>query len=129
APVFELLCRAHVRGTIGVSVSRVGRWWGHARHDLRRAGQRSTEEIDIVGLARNRVVLVGEAKWTSKPLDVSILRDLAEYQIPALQQAGFTLGEPLRTVLYGRSGFTEGLARRAAADPHLDLVELARLLP
>ncbi|MGH3939909.1 MAG: ATP-binding protein [Pseudonocardiaceae bacterium] len=129
APVFELLCRAHVRGTIGVSVSRVGRWWGHARHDLRRAGRRSTEEIDLVGLARNRVVLVGEAKWTSKPLDVSILRDLAEYKVPALQQAGFTLGEPLRTVLYSRSGFAEGLARRAAADPHLDLVELDRLLP
>ncbi len=68
-----------------------GRWWGNARNDLRRNGTRTTEEIDIVGTARKRVTVVGEAKWTTTPLGVSILRDLEEFKIPALAQAGFKI--------------------------------------
>ncbi|MGH3872208.1 MAG: ATP-binding protein [Pseudonocardiaceae bacterium] len=124
APIFEHTCRAHARSSYGGLVSRIGRWWGHARHDLRRSNLRSTEEIDIVGVARNRVTLVGEAKWTSKPLDEPILHDLAEYQLPALQQSGFTLAPRPRTVLYSRSGYTDRLRRRAAEDPDLDLVDV-----
>lgn len=122
APIFEHLCRAHVRATTGAT--RVGCWWGHARHDLRRAGARSTEEIDIVGLARNRVVVVGEARWTVRPLDVSILHDLDEHKLPALRQAGFAVARKPRTVLYSRSGYTDGLRSRAAGRSDLDLVDV-----
>ena len=75
APVFEDLCREHVRAHMGATATRVGRWWGASLNRLRRSGERSTEEVDVVGTARNRVTLVGEVKWTSKP--VGLLRGVA----------------------------------------------------
>jgi AAA+ ATPase superfamily predicted ATPase len=128
APVFEDVCRSHARGLFGQRAPRIGRWWGNARDDLRRTRQRSTEEIDIVGVARGRVTLVGEVKWTSAPLDVSILRDLAEFKLPALRQAGFRLADRPHTVLYCRSGFTDGLHAAAATDDHLHLVDVVDAL-
>lgn len=125
APVFEDACRAHTRRLYGRTATKVGRWWGNARHDLRRTGQRSTEEIDIVGVSRNRVTLVGEVKWTGKPLDVTILRDLAEYKTPALEQAGLKAAPEIRFVLYSKSGYTAGLRRRADEDPLLHLVDVS----
>lgn len=68
APVFEDLCREYVRAHMGATATRVGRWWGNALNRLRQSGERSTEEIDVVGTARKRVTLVGEVKWTSKPI-------------------------------------------------------------
>jgi hypothetical protein len=128
APVFEDACRAHARSAYGSVAPRVGRWWGMARHDLRRAGVRSTEEIDIVGMARNRVTLVGEAKWTAAPLDVTVLRDLTEYKLPALEQAGFKLGGKPVTVLYSKAGYTNGLRDRSAHNDRLILLDVASAL-
>ncbi|MGH8909911.1 MAG: hypothetical protein ACRD0K_26300 [Egibacteraceae bacterium] len=82
---------------------------------------RSTEEIDIVGVARQRVTLVGEAKWTARPLDVTIIRDLAEYKVPALEQAGFRISPRCQTILYCGSGYTDGLRRRADGGPATSL--------
>lgn len=124
APSFEESCRAHVRSSYGRDATRIGSWWGPARHDLRRSGERSAEEIDIVGMARRRITIVGEAKWTTRPLDVRVLRDLAEYKRPALEQAGFPIDPSFRTVLYCRAGYTDGLRRRAAEDPRLHLVNV-----
>lgn len=128
APVFEETCRIHARSVYGKRAPRIGRWWGNARNDLRRSGQRTTEEIDIVGVARGRVTLVGEVKWSSAPLDVSVLRDLNEYKLPALEQAGFKLAAEPAIVLYCRSGYTDGLRNRAANDPKLDLVDAEEVL-
>lgn len=75
-------------------------------------------------MSRNRVTLVGEVKWTGKPLDGSTLRALAEYKVPALEQAGFKTAKAVRTVLYSKSGYTDGLRRRAADDPMLHLVDV-----
>lgn len=92
------------------------------------ARARSTEEIDIVGVARNRVTIVGEARWTARPLDVAILRDLADFKVPALVQAGFRLAGRHRTVLYGKGGYTEGLRRAAGEDDRIVLVDVADML-
>jgi AAA+ ATPase superfamily predicted ATPase len=124
APVFEDACRAHTRATYGKVASRIGRWWGNARHDLRRTKARFTEEIDIVGVARNRVTLVGEAKWTTDPLDVTILHDLAEYKRPALEQAGFKFASQPLTILYSKAGYTNTLGEQADTDEHLVLVDV-----
>lgn len=123
APMFEDACRTHVRRTYGTTASRVGRWWGNSVDTLRRAGLRSSEEIDIVGLARGRVTLVGEAKWTTAPLGPRVLRDLEQYKVPALRQAGFKLAPNIRTVLYCKSGFTQSLRARAANEDRLDLID------
>lgn len=128
APVFEDLCREHVRAAMGGTATKVGRWWGNALDRLRRSGDRSTEEIDVVGTARNRVTLVGEVKWTTKPLGEDVLRDLAAYKVPALEQDGFRLAGELTTVLFSRSGYTPGLRSRAEDDGRLVLVDVARML-
>jgi len=92
SPAFEAQCRTFVRSALGDEATRVGRWWGKARHELRRAGRRSTEEIDIVGVLRGQVTVVGEATWTSRSMDLATLRDLQEHKLPALRQRGLGLG-------------------------------------
>jgi len=62
------------------------------------------------------VTLVGEAKWQDKPLDFSMLKDLREFKVPALRQAGFEPATEVTTVLMARSGLTEQLRRAASED-------------
>ncbi len=128
APVFEDVCRAHARVTYGTVASRVGRWWGHARNDLRRTKTRFTEEIDIVGLARNRVTLLGEAKWTTHPLDATILSDLAEYKRPALEQAGFKFASQILIVLYSKGGYSRSLRELTRHGGQVILVDAGDVL-
>ena len=128
SPAFEAQCRTFVRSTLGDEVTRVGRWWGKARHELRRVGRRSTEEIDIVGLLRGQVTVVGEAKWTSRSMDLATLRDLQEHKLPALRQSGFRIASEPTTVLMSRSGFTRRLMERAGEDPQLRLFSATDVL-
>lgn len=128
APVFERACREHVRRRMGTSATQVGRWWGNALHELRRAGTRTTEEIDVVGISRNRVTVVGEAKWTAAPLDGSVLDQLEAFKVPALRQDGFRLAAETTTVLFSRSGYSDALRGRAEHDDRLILVDVARML-
>jgi AAA+ ATPase superfamily predicted ATPase len=129
APAFEDICRVWVRSNLGAHAPRVGQWWGAALHSLRKTGERRSEEIDIVGTAQGRVTVVGECKWTNKALSVSILNDLERYKLPALSQRGARLakGGPI-TVLFSRSGFTDGLKEAAERDEKLRLVELDELV-
>ena len=130
APAFEALCQRWVRKNLGDQASRVGGWWGPALNKLRASGERTTEEIDVVGLGRGRVSLVGECKWTAKPISVSLLGEIEHFKLPALVQSGAKLAKdgPL-IVLFSRSGFTDGLNRVAATRDDLRLVELAEVIP
>ena len=82
----------------------------------------------MVGTARKRVTLVGEVKWTSKPLGEKILHDLAEYKIPALEQDGFRLASEMTTVLFSRSGYSPGLHSRVEGDDRLVLINVNDML-
>lgn len=130
APDFELLCRRWVRVNLGTVASRVGGWWGPALHELRASHERESEEIDVVGLRRGRVSLVGECKWTTRPVSVSLLADLEKRKLPALRQSGARLVKegPL-VVLFSRGGFTDGLRKAAGERERLRLVELEDLVP
>ena len=128
APVFEDVCREHVRTSMGGIATRVGRWWGNALNRLRRSDERSTEEIDVVGTSRKRVTVVGEVKWTSQPLGEKVLSDLADYKVPALAQDGFKLASDLTTVLFSRSGYSAPLRARAEGDDTLVLVAVDDML-
>ncbi len=126
--VFEEWARSWVRATHGSVVSQVGPWWGHALNLLRQKGERSSEEIDIVGLARQRVVLVGEVKWTQRKLGVGVLSDLETYKLPALTQAGLKVAPSPTIVLISKSGYTDGLVEAAAARRDIELVDVDRAL-
>ena len=127
APVFESLCREWVRRNRGAKVSQVGSWWGPTTR-AGRAQNRFTEEIDIVGVGRNRAAIVGECKWTAKQLSVSILAALEDFKLPALSQSGLRPAAEIETVLFSRSGFTDGLVDAATRDRKLTLVSLDELV-
>ena len=125
APVFEEIARAWVRRRASRGVRRVGAWWGPATHALRRAGTRTSEEIDVVAISGRTVTLVGECRWRNDPMDVMILKELMDFKLPALAQVpGVTIAPDRRLVLFSRGGFTTGL-QDAAAREGVQLVTVA----
>ncbi|MGH2762984.1 MAG: ATP-binding protein [Thermoleophilaceae bacterium] len=129
APVFESLCREWTRRQLGRRASRVGSWWGNALNKLRQTGQRQIEEVDVVGLRRSSVTIVGECKWTSRAVTPQVLTDLETYKIPAMRQAKlkFANGGPM-IVLFSRSGFNQNLIDIAAKRRDLQLIELDQII-
>ena len=79
--------------------------------------------------AGGRVSLLGECKWTAKPLSVKILQELDDYKLPALRQSGAKLHADPEIVLFARSGFTKGLREAAAGTERLHLIDLDDLVP
>ena len=127
APAIERIARAWVRRTGLGGATRVGSWWGPALDELRAAGKRTTEEIDVVGLARGRVVLIGEVRWRNRPMGVDNLSEIERFKLPALRQATKVATRP-DVVLVSRSGFTDALHRAASDDESIRLVELEELV-
>jgi AAA+ ATPase superfamily predicted ATPase len=126
SPAFEELCRDRVRADRAGSGESVGRWWGPARHDLRRQGLATTEEIDVVAAAGHTVTVAGECEWTAQPMRLAVLDDLVERKLPALAQAGVDVSRA-ELVLFSRSGFAPDL-RSAAAQRGVRLVDLDDLV-
>ena len=127
APTIEEIARAWVRRARIANATRVGAWWGPSLNELRRTNERSSEEIDIVGMRGKQVVLVGEVRWRSDLMDVGILGDLERFKMPALAQVpGIHVRRP-HIVLVSRSGFTPGLVRAAQRQERIILVDLETL--
>ncbi len=124
APVFEQWAHAWLRTNRATTAINWGRWWGNAANIHRRDKTRSTEEIDAVGLLRNRVTAVVVCKWTNKQLTPSIVTDLDTYKIPALRDAGFKVAKDPRIILMSRSGYSDSLVELAAHDTRIDLVDV-----
>ena len=122
APVFEDICRDWTRAAYGRRAQRFGAWWGHARNDLRRTGERTSEEIDIVGLSGDRVTVIGECRWRNKAMDGSVLTGIEDYKLPALRQAGYEIADDLQVLLFSRSGYNHAVERAAAKDKRLRLL-------
>ncbi|HEX4215565.1 MAG TPA: DUF234 domain-containing protein [Candidatus Dormibacteraeota bacterium] len=126
APVFEEICRTWVRREFQDRVMQVGSWWGHALNELRRSGERGTEEIDVVALDGHSVTVVGECRWRREPMGPDVLRHLNQFKMPALRQSGVRVAPDVQTVLFARAGFTKGL-RDDARQLGVQLVSLAQL--
>lgn len=124
---FERLLQRWTRQNLP-GAAQVGAWWGPALNPERRAKRRFTEEIDVVGLKDKHVVLVGEAKWTTKPLPYSVLSDLVQYKLPALAQADFKTRRGVTILLASRSGFSQQLREAAENDDRITLLDADVLL-
>lgn len=118
APTFEDLCRRFVRRSSGATAPIVGAWWGKALNSRRRAKTRLTEEIDVVAARGSRVQLVGECKWTSRPMPLQVLVDLLDHKLPALAEEGRLELPPKgpSIMLFSRSGFSSALRARVAGE-------------
>jgi uncharacterized protein len=130
AATFESLCVRYVRGRFGQEAPSVGPWWGPALHAERRDGRRTMEEIDVVGAQRRRLRVVGECKWTAKPMRTGVLDDLITWKLPALaQEARLTIppGGP-RILLFSKSGFESALGQRAEEDDRIELIDVDMLV-
>jgi AAA+ ATPase superfamily predicted ATPase len=99
ARVFEAAAREHAQRLVSVGAlpgdTVIGRWW-----------QDETVEIDVLGLAGDHPVLVGECRWQTKPL---VQRDLSDLQrraahLPPPGPAGVTFA------FWSRGGAEEALA-------------------
>jgi AAA+ ATPase superfamily predicted ATPase len=121
SPAFERLCRLWVLQT--GAATRVGAWWGNALNEHRRSGARTSEEVDVVGLSRSVVTLVGECKWTSDPMSERVLGDLDRFKIPAMREKKLRFAkERFRIVLFSKSGFAPSLVDAAAQRPEVTLL-------
>lgn len=127
APSFESWCLHWLRHHSIGGATRFGNWWGNAANEFRSTKERTTEEIDAVGSLRNQVVVVAEAKWTSKPLGPAILDDINRYKLPALRQ-DVKVAKNVQIVLFSKSGYTPSLQAVADADEHITLINVADAL-
>ncbi|MDX6204468.1 MAG: uncharacterized protein QOF39_525 [Frankiales bacterium] len=125
-PEFEEYCRRWTRAT--QSVTQVRSWWGPAANTYRRDGSRSSEEIDIVGTARARVKVIGEARWRNSAMDLGYLRDLETYKLPALRQTGLKIDQRPVILLFSRGGYSPSLVNEAASREDLVLVDVPSAL-
>lgn len=90
---------------------------------------RTQEEIDVVGLNRRRLMVVGECKWTSPPMDLSVLTDLTRFKLPAIihKQNVKPPRDGPRILLFSRTGFSNGLRAEADRNQRIELIELIEL--
>lgn len=113
---FEAVCRDHVwrlsaAGALGFQPTIVGSWWdGH-------------DEIDVVAMG-DEGVLVGECKWSKRPVGENVLEDLLRR---GQRFRASTSLAATRHALFAQSGFTASLQARAT-DEGVLLVSLDDLL-
>ncbi|HID61668.1 MAG TPA: ATP-binding protein [Anaerolineae bacterium] len=96
ADVFEEICRRHTwRLELPFIPERVGAWWS------------ARGEVDVVAISDEaRAVLVGECKWSAKPVGTNIFDELRR-KAQLLQREGFW--ERVYYALFSRAGFTKAL--------------------
>ena len=99
----EHLWRLQRREQISQRYDRIGGWW--------RAGA----EVDVVGVADDGALLLGECKWSRRPVGTDILDALVAKTPAVVADLPRPPGE-VRYALWSRSGFTAELTRRAAAE-------------
>ncbi len=103
AEVFEEICRRHIwRLELPFIPERVGAWWS------------PRGEIDVVAISdQARAVLVGECKWSAKPVGTDVLAEL-RHKAQFLQREGFW--DRVHYALFSRAGFTQALQETAVQE-------------
>ncbi|MDZ7262364.1 MAG: ATP-binding protein [candidate division KSB1 bacterium] len=102
--IFEEVCIQFLKHNLGTGrlpfeFTAIGAWW-----------ERDTE-IDLVAFSPQGEYLFGECKWSLKPVGINVLDDL--------KKKASRLNHTVRAayyILFSRSGFTEALRKKAAAE-------------
>jgi len=123
---FEDFCLSWTRRNY--PITKASPWWGNSLNEFRENGSRSTEEIDIVGMARGRVIVVGEVRWRNSMMDISYLNEIQKYKIPALKQSKLKLSANPTILLFCLGGYTKALQLQASKRTDLVLVDVRKAL-
>lgn len=96
---FEEVCAQHLwdlnrQGALPARYDRIGGWW------------RGGSEVDLVAVADDGHLLVGECKWSVNPVGTDVFQDLVAKAAAVATDAKST--EP-RFALWARAGFTAGM--------------------
>ena len=115
--LFEWICRDHARlyaqEALPAPAQVVGQIWA------------ADYDIDVAGLLLDGSALFGECKWWKDPVGENVLDRLSERAV----RTTYGRDAPGRSyVLYSRSGFTDGLERRARSDPTVRLFDPPKIL-
>lgn len=124
SPIFESWCASWLRSHFSEHATNYGRWWGKAANEFRKTRERTSEEIDCVGMKQGRVTVVAETKWTTKKMDVGIVERLRKFKLPALRDNQLKVVEEPMIVLFAKSGYTQSLKRLADADDNIHLIDI-----
>ncbi|MGC8724861.1 MAG: ATP-binding protein [Acidobacteriota bacterium] len=119
APVYEDICRDEVRRGLldevtGSAWTGAGRWWDRSR------------EVDLLAFSEDRHrVLLGECKWSKRPVGLNVLQEL-ESVYPA---TGLAVRD-VRPVfaLFSRAGFTPALTAEAERRDDVVLVQGSKVV-
>ena len=117
APVFEdmarqYILRLHRTGRMRWVPERVGAWWD------------GKAEIDVVAINfRGGHLLLGECKWSTRPVGMGVLQDLMN----KAKRLSPERWQDVTYVLFSRTGFTHELQRYAEAAGHVLLIDLEEL--
>ncbi len=102
---FEEICREHVwrlsrEERLAFTPRTVGSWWNER------------EQIDVVAIGDSDILL-GECKWSSRPVGTNILDELFR-RSEVIARSGSWIR--IHYILFSRSGFTPALRARAEAE-------------
>lgn len=115
--LFEWICRAHARlylqEHLPAPAQAIGQIWA-ADHD-----------IDVAGKLLDGTAVYGECKWWKEPVGENVLDALLER---SRRTAYGRDAKGREYLLYSRAGFTDGVQKRAAADPSIHLFTPVELL-
>jgi AAA+ ATPase superfamily predicted ATPase len=105
AIAFEEICEQHlwflnVEGQLPRAYDRLGGWW------------RADQEVDLVAVSDSGGLLLGECKWTRRPVGTNVLEALIG-KTAAVQADLKSSADEVSYALWSRSGFTPALERRA----------------
>lgn len=108
--VFEDLCRDWVaeqaaRQQLPFILQRIGSWWNNE------------EEVDLVAMS-DEALLLGECKWTNRPVGTNILDDLKRkgHALLVSEKRTQSTKPQVHYALFARAGFTSGLHDVARAE-------------
>ncbi|HLD58957.1 MAG TPA: ATP-binding protein [archaeon] len=102
-------------GNIQLSITRIGRWWD----------RKGTAEIDIV--AKNHTgTLLGEVRYTNKPMEYDIIQDLVERKQKLLFETGKMPSGKIQYVFFSKNGFSNQ-CKKYAEQINAELIDLKRL--
>jgi hypothetical protein len=116
---FEEICQQHLwdlnrRAALPARYDRIGGWW------------RGDSEADVVAVSDGGSLLVGECKWSTKPVGTDVHQTLLGKAGRVAEEAGTT---DLCLALWSRSGFTAAMRRLARQERVLlfDLKSICRV--